>query len=169
MRRDPLDVYGVSIAALVAVVLATMTAYGLAALAKPSDYKARVAALEQKADLIERLSKAAPAAKPHPTGAACREASAQQMGAFRDGLAARAALARLTPVSFSIMPAQDQGGLAQVAFQLETVGPYDGTAQFLSAMSGNVPEIFVERVDLVSRSGSVSLRFSGRFYCLTGA
>jgi hypothetical protein len=169
VSRSPPDVYAVSMAALVAVVFAAGAAYGLSALAKPSDYEARVAALEQKAERIEQLSKT-PVGAIYPSGAACRDMTAPQLAAVRDGLAARAAQAQLTPVSFNLLPIQEQGALAAVPFQLETIGTYEGSAQFLGALSVNSPAIFVDRVDLVAKGGAaVSLRFMGRFYCSTGA
>lgn len=171
MSRARLSGPGLTVACAVAGgALAMLTATGLSALAKPSDYAARRAALEQQIDQIERLQNTPRSGATYPKGAVCRGGLDQ--GAKQVEQALRAAAGSEVMVSNLViedLPQADAPGLRAARVRFEAVGGYGQTVALLSALGPLRPVVFADQVDLTSNTTAVTLQFSGRYYCSTSA
>ncbi|KQY31926.1 hypothetical protein ASD38_22965 [Caulobacter sp. Root487D2Y] len=170
MNRDRASGPGLAVvAAMIGGAAAIVTATGLAALARPADRAARLAELERKLDRIEALRRDGADDEPtYPRGAICREGVALGAGVVEQKLRARLGQAKLAAIAFEpSSPAGDS--LLAVNFRFETVGSYEDAMTLLGGLDAARPTLFVDSIDLVSKTSAVSLQFSGHFYCSTSA
>ena len=147
-----------------------LAATGLSALAKPSHYADRRAALERQVEQIERLQNTPRSGATYPKGAVCRGGLDQ--GAKQVEQALRAAAGPDVTVSNLViedLPQADSPGLRAARVRFEAVGGYDQALALLTALQPLRPVIFADSVDLTSKTSSIALNFSGRFYCSTSA
>jgi len=166
---------GLAVAATLAGGLAALlAATGLAALARPADRAARIAALEVKLDRLHRLERAPVGGLVYPKDAVCRDGAVRGAAVVEQALRAGLGEAKLVRISFEPEPATSgpaSVGAAPtaVALRFETEGSYEDATALLSTLDAVRPAIFVDTVDLETRTSAVSLQFSGRFYCSTSA
>lgn len=156
-------------AAMVGGATAIVAAAGLSALAQPADRAARLASVERKLDRLEALQRGATRGGPgYPRGAICREGVGRGAGAVEQKVRAQLGQATLRTIVFE--PSTPVGeSLMAVNFRFETVGSYEDATALLRGMNAVRPTLFVDTVDLVSKTSAVSLQFSGHFYCSTSA
>jgi hypothetical protein len=165
-----LSASALSLCALALLVAAGAGFATLSWLSKPPEFGDRVALLSDKVGEIKRLSRSSQLARDYVPGALCPSASEAEIARFAQDLQGRAAQLNLTPVALSIAPVEAVGETAaKVAFQSEFVGSYDGVMALLNDMGRQTPRLFVDRADLLDKGATVSLRFSGHFYCSTAA
>lgn len=156
-------------AALAGGLAALLAATGLAALARPADRAARVAALEAKLDGLHRLERAPIGGLVYPKGAVCRDGATRGAAGVEQKLRAGLGQAKLVRLSFEPEPATLGAAPTAVVLRFETEGSYEDATALLSALDTARPVLFVDAVDLETRTSAVSLHFSGRFYCSTSA
>lgn len=170
MTSRKLNGPGQAVAATLAGALAAvLAAAGLAALARPADRAARMAALEIKLDRLHRLDRPPVGGRVHPKGAVCRDGATRGAAMVEQKLRAGLGQAKLVRISFEPQVAISGAVPSAVALRFETEGSYEDATALLSALDTVRPAIFVDTVDLETRTSAVSLHFSGRFYCSTSA
>jgi type II secretion system (T2SS) protein M len=169
MRRDRTHGTGLAVAAaMIGGAVAVVAATGLAALARPADRAERLAQVERKLDRLETLQRAAGEGPIYPRGAICREGVGRGVGLVEQKVRAQLGQARLATIAFE--PSTPVGdSLMAVGFRFETEGSYEDAMTLLRGLDAARPTLFVDSVDLVSKTSTVSLRLSGRFYCSTSA
>lgn len=170
MKREGSSGPGLAVAAaIVGGAMAIVAATGLSALARPADRAARLAELERKLDRIETLQRGAADGGPtYPRGAICREGVGRGADLVEQKLRAQLGQAKLTTIAFE--PSTPVGeSLLAVDFRFETMGSYEDAVGLLRGLDATRPTLFVDTVDLVSKTSAVSLRLSGHFYCSTSA
>lgn len=170
MRRERTHGTGLAVAAAVlGGAMAIVTATGLSALARPADRAERLVQLERKLDRLETLQRGAAGEGPvYPRGAICREGVGRGVGLVEQKVRAQLGQARLATIAFE--PSTPVGdSLMAVSFRFEIEGSYEDTVSLLRGLDAARPTLFVDSVDLVSRTSTVSLRLSGRFYCSISA
>lgn len=152
--------------AAVAGVIALIAVAGLAALAKPAGFEARREAVMATAeDAARTMGRRAPA--PLPAGAVCdggEAASADLQGKLAQ--AARAAQLTDVQVTVTAQPAETATPrMRALAVTLEGVGAYEAALAAVQQLGGVRPLVFIDSVDLVSKTSSVGLSVSGRAFC----
>lgn len=170
MIRERAHGPGLAVAAAVAGgAMAIVAATGLSALARPAQRAERLAQVEAKLDRLETLQRGAGGEEPpYPRGAICREGVGRGAGLVEQKVRAQLGQARLAAIAFEpSVPVGDS--LMAVSFRFETEGPYEDAMVLLRGLDAARPTLFVDSVDLASKTSVVSLRFSGRFYCSTSA
>ncbi len=161
---------GLAVAAtLVGALAAVFAAAGLAALARPTDRTARMAALEIKLERLHRLERAPVGGLVYPQGAVCRDGATRGAAMVEQRLRAGLGQAKLVRISFEPEPATAGLAPSAVALRFETEGSHEDATALLGMLDTLRPAIFVDTVDLETRTSAVSLHFSGRFYCSTSA
>jgi hypothetical protein len=148
---------------------ALLAATGLAALARPADSAARQAALEVKLDRLQRLERAPVGGLVYPKGAVCRDGAMRGAAVVEQKLRAGLGQAKLMRLSLEPEPATLDAAPTAVVLRFETEGSYEDATALMSLLDTVRPVIFVDTVDLETRTSAVSLQFSGRFYCSTSA
>lgn len=156
-------------AAMIGGALAVAAAAGLSALARPADRAARLASVERKLDRLEALQRGGARGGPvYPRGAICREGVGP--GAELVARKVRAELGQATLRTIVFEPSKPVGeSLMVVNFRFETLSSYEDATALLRGLNGVRPTLFVDTVDLISKTSAVSLQFSGHFYCSTSA
>ena len=170
MRPERTHGTGLAVAAaMIGGAVAVVAATGLAALARPADRAERLAQVERKLERLETLQRGAAGEGPtYPRGAICREGVGRGVGLVEQKVRAQLGQARLTTIAFD--PSTPVGdSLMAVGFRFETEGSYEDAMTLLRGLDAARPTLFVDSVDLVSKTSTVSLRLSGRFYCSTSA
>jgi hypothetical protein len=153
-------------AAAVALSAAVVSVVALPTLAEPEDFDARLAAAESNAERAAAVLRQKDLAPAFPEGALCAGSLAAGAEALKGQLSALAQAARLQNVSIEVAPAASRGGaLAPLAMRLEASGPYDGALAAIQQLSALRPLVFVDAVDLGSKTSFVTLSISGRAYC----
>ena len=170
MSRETPSGPGLAVAAaIIGGAVAIVTATGLSALARPANRAARLAELDRKLDRIETLQRGATDSRAsYPRGAVCREGVGRGAEVVEQKVRAQLGQAKLAAIAFE--PSTPVGeSLLAVNFRFETVGSYEDATTLLRGLDAARPTLFVDTVDLVSKTSAVSLRFSGHFYCSTSA
>ena len=157
------------VATLAGGLAALLAATGLAALARPADRATRIAALEVKLDRLHRLDRAPVGGLVYPKGSVCRDGAVRGAAMVEQTLRAGLGQAKLVRISFEPEAASLDATPTAVALRFETEGSYEDATALLSTLDTVRPAIFVDTVDLETRTSAVSLHFSGRFYCSTSA
>lgn len=161
--------------ALIAILIATSSAlvfcWGLAAIARPAGLKERVAALEVQAERTQTLMRRRGGTVDYPAGAVCPGLSEAQLEPIRQRLRAAATGANLGLGKISVARPSTPSleAITPIDVQFETNGAYEATLLMLDSLSRQTPLLYVDTVDLRSRTDSVNLQLSGRIYCWTAA
>lgn len=168
MKPKPPTPQALTASILLGLIAATGAYAGLAAYGQPENFNNRVANLEDRVTEIRRLSRAPAAARAYRAGALCVGADPEALSAISSDLQSRASGLGLTLVSLALTPATPrQGGVDRVDLQVEVTGPYPAVTGMLGSFAAQTPRMFVDRLDLTDRTTTVSLRFTGHFYCST--
>jgi hypothetical protein len=143
----------------------------LSAMAKPRDYDARVAAADEKAHRLQRVLRANAPNGPFGWDAICRQPPAREVQQLRKDITAQAEAAKLTLASLEVGPDYQASlgeTLSPLRVRLEAEGGYEGALGLLAGLAEAKPSLFIDTLDLSSRTSSVSLKLSGRVYCSAG-
>lgn len=159
------------VATLVGASSALIFCWGLAAVARPANLNERVQALQAQSERVQTLLRRRGGTTDYPPGAICPGLSEVQLEPIRQQLRAAVAGAGLDPqkVSVARSAAPSLEAIAPVDVRLETNGAYGPTLLMLDALSRQTPLLYVDTVDLRSRTDTVNLQLSGRLYCWTAA
>lgn len=169
MSRRGLNGPALAAAAAIAVAAGAIgTAAGLAALSRPADYDQRLARVQAGVATLAKAQNAARGAGlAYGPGAVCRGEPQRGAEAVRSLIRTSGAGLELSDLSFTRAPEAEVPGLRATTFRFRAVGAYDKAMVLLGGLAAAEPRIFADKVDLVSQNTSVSLTFSGRFYCST--
>lgn len=170
--RNPPDIAVLAVGGAVGAVCAVALCLGLSVLARPSDFKDRLAAIEARTDRAERLLKGPGDAGAYPAAAACPSVSPDALDALRQRFAGEAARLNVTLSSVGVDygdPPETEAGLTPLAFSLEGEGGYDAVVGMLDSLSKSQPEVFVDTLDLKAKTSTVALKLSGHMFCWTSA
>jgi hypothetical protein len=172
MTRAPHKLgFSVAVAAMVGLMVAVVTSAELAALARPSGYEVRIAAATQNAERLRRLLAGDPTTGPFGWDAICRQTPDREVQQLRKDIAVQADAAKLTVGGLEVGPDYQEAlgdTLSPLRVRLEAQGPYQGAVSLLAVLAQSRPTLFVDSVDLTSRTSSVTLKLSGRVYCSAG-
>lgn len=139
----------------------------LCVLATPHDFSERTAALSNRAAAARKLIAATPA--DGSIDAVCQRTVGAEVDAQKRALAALATQSgfQLAGVEVAAEGANSGGRSALAAVRLEFAGSgsYEAAMQMLDALSRSRPQVFVDTLDLTSKTSSVDLKFSGRVFC----
>ena len=168
LSSRPVNVNGV----LIAVVLAIVGAWaGFAlpgALARPDHFKARVQAIEATAARIEGAPRESGDPSAYGLQAVCLEPTTRAADSLKDQLTRAAAAAGIAGPRIAISPPdamEVSGRLTPVLFTLETTARYDSILQMMKLMTQSRPQIFADTLDLRSQTSTVAFKLSGRILC----
>jgi len=128
-------------------------------------------ALQAQSERVQTLLRRRGGTTDYPPGAICPGLSEVQLEPIRQQLRAAVAGAGLDPqkVSVARSAAPSLEAIAPVDVRLETNGAYGPTLLMLDVLSRQTPLLYVDTVDLRSRTDTVNLQLSGRLYCWTAA
>jgi hypothetical protein len=148
-----------------ALLCAVAVAAGLGRLAQPSRFDARMAIVERDSEHAATLLRA-----PSSIGGAnltCSSASSAEGERLRGQLAAMASTLPLQHASVEVSPepAPPASTLATLAVRLSGAGPYDAALAALGRLAAIRPLVFVDTVDLTSKTSFVTFSISGRVFC----
>lgn len=152
----------------VAACCAIVAAVTLSSLSSPKDLDARAAAVEQKAAQAKRLFRPDRQAQTTAPDAVCSRRPEDQAAALRQSVGALATQAGLEMRTLDVRPEAPEAAdakLVPVRLRFEAIGPYDAVVGLVGQLSQQRPEIFVDAVDLVSKTSTVTIAFSGRVFC----
>ncbi|MBW8858557.1 MAG: hypothetical protein JF570_02165 [Caulobacter sp.] len=154
-----------------AATCALVFSWGLAAVARPADLQARLAALRDQAETAQTLLRRRGGFADYPPGAVCPGLSDLQLEPVRQRLSTTIAGGGLSVQKISVTPMQDADlePIRAVQVQLEASGRYETALLALDSLSRLTPLIYVDTVDLKTNVDTVNLQLSGRFYCWTAA
>lgn len=170
--RKTFDMSVVTLGAAVGVVSAVGLFFTLSAVAKPAQFKARMTALEAQADLIDRLNKAPGDARAYSAQAVCPSASPEAIEALRQRFSTEAGRASVALSNNVVSPeeaASTDAQLTPLVFEIEGEGAYGGVIGLLSGLAKSQPEVFIDTLDLKSKTATVTLKLSGHMFCWTSA
>ncbi len=157
----------IAVAIMLAIAAALSAVLGLSALARPSRFEMRLAAIrsdsaEAKILLERRPNRIA------PRSADCAAPASAVGEKLRRDLATLAGNAHLDPPRIDVQPAvvtAADGGLEPYDVRFEATGPYDAALGVLAAVPMVRPTIFIDTADLQAKVSAVTLSFKGRVYC----
>lgn len=153
---------------LVAIASAAVMGWGLKALATPSDFEQRQAALEQKTRQIERLAALPGDGAAYPKGAVCEGFRGEALTRMRQTLEEASTSQNLQNVRISWgAPAESGGEIAPLALRIEADGSYERVLSWMDQIGRGAPTIFVETVDLTKGAAGAHLTLSGKVFCWT--
>jgi hypothetical protein len=166
MKRTGPTAGQIATASGLAVVVAAAAAAGLSAVAKPSDYAERLAAVERSTDEATALLRQRRAGQAFGKGAVCIGDPATAAERLRYELTGAASSARLEHPTVTVMARPASGRvIAPMEIRLEAAGGYDAALTAIDRMSNVRPVIFIDSVDIVSKTSFVTLAITGRAYC----
>lgn len=153
---------------LVATISALVGSAGLAILAAPPDFDERMDALEMRKREVQRSFTRLGAAPADADRVLCRQTTAQLSQELRAALTTHATQAGLSLSGVEIGPDGSVLGetLVPVRVRFEVEGAYDGVIGSLDLLGQLRPSIFVDTVDLTSKSTGVTLSLTGRVFCV---
>lgn len=159
------------VATLIAAISALVFCWSLAAIARPTDLKARVAALEVQAERTQTLLRRRGGNADYPAGSVCPGLTETQLEPIRKqlGMAITGSNLSLGKISVARSSTPSLEAITPIDVSFETNGAYEATLLMLDNLSRQTPLLYVDTVDLRSRTGSVNLQLSGRIYCWTAA
>ena len=153
----------------VAIALAGALVFGLvlAAISTPSNFKVRLAQVQQQVDEGGRLARRSRNASAYPVDALCVGLPAEQAQILRSNLTEAAAQARVEVKRMEVGPAGTSASerLAPLRVKIEASGSYESALLMLEAMGKLRPQLFADTVDLTPKASTVTVNFSGRAFC----
>lgn len=153
---------------VVALIVATASTAALKLLATPSDYEARLAAVEQKVTRAERLANAPGDSAAYPKGAVCEGLSGAGFEKVRQGFDQAAADQGLQALQVAWGTPTDAGTrIAPLPFSLRVEGPYEKVVTFMDRLSRGAPSVFVDTADITASGLGAQLTLSGKVFCWT--
>lgn len=156
---------GAALAAVAGAAAALAFGLGLTAISRPANLAERLDGLETKADEAGRILRARRDLDVSPD-AVCTRDPGEQAAALRTLLSQVTAQQNLEVGSMEVSPdAPERSGMVPVRVRFEVTGGYDASLTALEALSRARPQIFVDAVDLASKTSSVTLTFTGRVFC----
>jgi len=168
--RQP-DVGLVAGAVAGAALLALSSFMLLSKIATPADLSARLTAAGAQVDRAQRLAGGGADPAAYGKGALCSQPAEVAAPAIRSGALAIANAAGLSATDVKALPRRldFEHGTPSVDLQIRADGRYDAIVQMLGRLSAARPQIFVDTLDLESRTSAVSLKLSGHVFCRTPA
>ena len=153
---------------VVALIVAVSSTTALKLLATPSDYKARLAAIEQKVLRAERLAAAPGDSTAYPKGAVCEGLSGAGFEKARQGFEQAAADQELQAMQL-VWGAPVEAGtrIAPLPFTLRVEGPYEKIVTFIDRLSRGAPTLFIDTADVTASGLGAQLTLSGKVFCWT--
>jgi hypothetical protein len=153
---------------VLALVVATGAAELLKVVATPSDYDARLAAVEQQVSRAERLASTPGDGAAYPKGAVCEGLSGPGFGKARGSLEDAATAEGLQGLQVAWGQPVDGGArIGSLPFTLRIEGPYEKVVTFMDRVSRGAPAVFVDSADLTGSGLGAQLSLSGRVFCWT--
>lgn len=156
-------ILAVSIGVLAAVVLGS----ALSRLGTPEGFSGRLDVLSTQ---VARIKKSAGLAqRSGALGAVCERHASDQASLLTKILPAMATQYGVQLSSAEATPEEPNSGgaapLAPVHLQFGASGSYEGVMGLLDSLSRSKPQVFVDTLDLTSKTSSVEVKFSGRVFC----
>ena len=140
----------------------------MASLARPSDYKNRLAALEVSINEIERGSPGQQIAGFNEK-TLCRGALIPAASAVRSDLVRQAGAAGMTLKALESSPGTGAGQLSGIDVSFTAEGGYEGAVKLIGALEMSRPEVFVDSVEVSPIGDRVGLKVKGRAFCWNSA
>jgi hypothetical protein len=165
-RARGFDIQTPVLAAGLAAAGAIGAVLGAAHLARPDDFAARLAVVEQKMARVRELGAGAGRPDTFPADAACAQ-TARGAEDVRRQIAGLASQLNLEVSQLDVAPTPPAGSsrLAPLQLRFEVDGPYAGAVDLVRRLETVRPMVFVDTVDLTSKTSSVTLAVSGRAFC----
>jgi hypothetical protein len=152
--------------AAVGLVCAVLTGVLVTVMSKPSGFEDRLAVLQTRTELAERMTQRNMAGVAEPLGA-CANGPSGQLQALKDQITAESTRLSLQPSAVETRIADlTERGVTPIGVKFEVSGSYQSALSLLSALSARRPMMFVDSVDLVSRTSNVTLSVQGRVFCV---
>lgn len=153
-------------AALVLAIAAAVAAVaGATSWSKPHDFETRVAAVNTQLRTARSLAAGA-VARRFPADALCslsNGGASERVGAQVKALAADAQFDHL---DVQVSPTRERSGeLIPLVVHVSGSGSYEGTLGLLQRLSTLRPMLFVDTLDLASKTSFVTFTLSGRVFC----
>lgn len=151
---------GAAVGGAVAVLIALV----LAATGKPADFNTRLAALEADTAEASRLMGRSGVAA---AGAICGAADDAEAGRLQANLVRMVQANGLREPTVEVRPVEGaaKAKLGTLAVKLEATGSYEAALRALEQMGGMRPTIFIDTVDIASKTSAVSIALEGRAFC----
>ena len=167
MSRRPLLAAELGLAAGLALVCALATVFVSSALAKPNRLDARLLTASRNADLATRLLGQDRATAQLGGNSTCAADLPVEAARLRRELTAMTAALQLqhATVEVSPEPTGRAGVLAPLRIRLSASGSYDAALGTLGRLTAARPVVFIDTVDLTSKTSFVTLAISGRVFC----
>lgn len=167
-RFSPPPPLTTGIAVLAGVVTLGLSSWAMAGLARPDDYEARVAALQQS---LTEIQQGAPGQQiaGFNEKTLCRGALIPAASAVRSDLIHQASAAGMTLKALESSPGAGAGELNAIDVSFTAEGGYDGAVKLIGALEDARPEVFVDSVQLAPQGGQVALKVKGRAFCWNSA
>jgi hypothetical protein len=154
--------------AMAAVALASAVLAGVlvTVLSRPTDFTDRLAVLTSRTELAERMTQRNRGGAEEPLGT-CAAGPAAQIQALKDEIAASATRLSLQsgPVEARVADLTEKG-VTPIGLKLEVSGSYQSAMSLLDTLSARRPILFVDTIDLVSKTSNVTLSLQGRVFCV---
>jgi len=165
--KPPGQIREAALMVAIAVASAVMTVWGASSLAKPSDFDARLAAVDHASQSAARMLRPSDRRPIPPAGAICTTAvvGAPKLRAELERQIVAAGLQASGVAVAASEPAAASSPLAPLKVTLEAHGSYDGAMALIGRLAEARPLVFVDTADLVSKTSEVSLSITGRAYC----
>ncbi len=167
-RSASIDATAVMIGVAAAIGGAAIGYLGLVALARPANAPARIATIAQQTDESEQIRSRLKSPPAYPRGAVCDGGGEAGLSVIRQEVAALAARNHEITVDISGAPAapdEANGGLQPVNLSIDGSGASTSVFSFLQSLSTATPYVFVDKLDLKSVEGKVTLKLTGRIFC----
>lgn len=166
MKTPPLETSAALGMSAVALACAVLTGGLATLLSKPTGFEDRIAVLTARTDLAERMIQRGLGGATEPLGA-CISGPSGQIQALKDEIAADAQRLSLQSGPLETRLADlTEGGVTPIGLKLEVRGSYQAAMSLLDTLSARRPMLFVDTVDLTSKSSSVTLTLQGRVFCV---
>lgn len=172
MKADDEAAAGVFTGAAILLVAGIFSAWlFLTWLSKPAEYASRVAEVTHRLDRAEALASVAAIDGTHSPHAVCPSPSGDSLGAVKTTfLAAASGSGLASPViTLSPLDAGENAPLAPVRVSMQATGSNEAIMGLLGQLERGAPELFVDRLDLRSKSSAVDFVLTGKVYCWLGA
>lgn len=156
------------IAVLVGIITLGLSGWAMAGLAKPPDYKARLAALQGSLTEIQQGAPGQQVAGFNDK-TLCHGALIPVAAAVRSDLVRQAGAAGMTIKALESAPGAGAGQLNAIDVLFTAEGGYEGAVKLIGAMEEARPEVFVDSVQLSQQGGRVGLKVKGRAFCWNSA
>lgn len=156
------------IAVLVGIITLGLSGWAMASLARPADYKTRLAALQGS---ITEIQQGSPGQQVAGFGerTLCRGALIPAAAAVRSDLVRQAGAVGMTIKSLESSPGAGAGQLNAIDVSFAAEGDYEGAVKLIGALEEARPEVFVDSVQLTPQGGRMALKVKGRAFCWNSA